>query len=373
MINLETVRSYYPYLKTGKIYFNHAAISPFSSLIIKRINDYLIERSLTDIENYDNTLNTIQNAKSKIGQIINTLPDRIAFLDNTSNGLNIIAQGIKWNHGDRIILNDVEFPSNVYPFLNLRNQGVEIDFVKSTNGVVSSEDIIAAIKPATRLISISSVQFLSGYRANLEMIGDVCKARNIVFSVDAIQELGALRLDVQKCNIDFLACGTQKWLMGLQGLAFVYISELLQDSLSHKFVGWTSVENPWTLLNYDMVLKKSADAFQNGTISIIGVHGLDEVLGMFINLGLENIENRVLDNTKYFFSKLKEKGITPVLSECCPDNLSGIVTIKPDNPKEVFDSLLKKDFICSLREGLIRFSPHFYNTTEEIDTVISEI
>jgi len=373
MINLETVRSYYPYLQTGKIYFNHAAISPLSSLIIKRIHDYLIERSLTDIENYDRTLDTIQSAKTRIGQMINCESDRIAFLDNTSNGLNIIAQGIKWNHGDRIILNDVEFPSNVYPFLNLRNQGVEIDFVKSTNGIVCSEDIIAAIKPTTRLISISSVQFLSGYRANLEMIGTICKEKKIIFSVDAIQELGALRLDVQKCHIDFLACGTQKWLMGLQGLAFVYISEILQDSLSHKFVGWTSVENPWTLLNYDMVLKKSADAFQNGTISIIGVHGLDEALGMFLSLGLEEIENRILDNTSYFINRLKDKGIKPILTDCCPDNLSGIITIKPGNPKEIFDSLFKKEIICSLREGMIRFSPHFYNTTEEIDTAISEI
>jgi selenocysteine lyase/cysteine desulfurase len=113
--------------------------------------------------------------------MINTLPDRIAFLDNTSNGLNIIAQGIKWEHGDRIILNDIEFPSNVYPFLNLRAQGVEIDFVKSRNGIVRSEDIISAIKPTTKLISISSVQFLSGYRADLEMIGEICKKNNIIF------------------------------------------------------------------------------------------------------------------------------------------------------------------------------------------------
>ncbi|HOJ17084.1 MAG: aminotransferase class V-fold PLP-dependent enzyme [Ignavibacteriales bacterium] len=373
MINLDIVRTYYPYLQTGKIYFNHAAISPFSSLIIKRINDYLLERSLTHIEDYDNTEKTILSAKSKIGKMINTLPDRIAFLDNTSNGLNIIAQGIKWEHGDRIILNDIEFPSNVYPFLNLRAQGVEIDFVKSRNGIVRSEDIISAIKPTTKLISISSVQFLSGYRADLEMIGEICKKNNIIFSVDAIQELGALRLDVQKCNIDFLACGTQKWLMGLQGLAFVYISEILQDSLSHKFVGWTSVENPWTLLNYDLVLKKSADAFQNGTISIIGVHGLDEALGLFLSLGLDNIESQILNNTTYLMTKLREKGIEPVLHNCTPDNLSGIVTIKPQNPKKVFDNLSNRNIICSLREGMIRFSPHYYNTTWEIDTVVESV
>jgi len=373
MINKEEVRKLYPYLNSGKIYFNHAAISPFSTRVIKRINEYLVERSETDIENYDRTQKTIYNCKLKIGHLLNVEPDRIAFVDNTSNGLNILAQGINWQPGDRIILNDIEFPSNVYPFLNLKKYGVEIDFVKSKNGVVSSEDIINAIKPTTKLISISFVQYLSGYKANLDLIGEVCHVNKIIFCVDAIQGLGALQLDVPKCKIDFLACGTQKWLMSLQGLAFIYISEELQDILSHKYVGWQSVENSWTLLNYDLVLKKSADAFQNGTISIIGVNGFDETLAMFFDLGFDNIENEVLDNTLYFIKGLKVKGIHPIIDDDNIKNLSGIVSIKPGNPKETFDKLFNLDIVCSLREGYIRFSPHFYNTKDEIDKVLSII
>ena len=155
-----------------------------------------------------------------IGEMINCSGDRIAFLDNTTNGIIWLAQGIDWKAGDRIILNDVEFPANVYPFLQLKEKGVEIDFIKSTNGIVTAEEIINAIHPRTKLISISFVQFLSGYRIDLEKIGKVCKEKGIIFSVDAIQGLGAVRLDVEKFNIDFLAKRNAEMASGIAGISF---------------------------------------------------------------------------------------------------------------------------------------------------------
>ncbi|MDP3831297.1 MAG: aminotransferase class V-fold PLP-dependent enzyme, partial [Ignavibacteriaceae bacterium] len=306
-------------------------------------------------------------------KLINTSPDRIAFVDNTSNGLNIIAQGLSWKTGDRIILNDIEFPSNVYPFLNLKTQGVEIDFVKSNNGIVLAEDIIKKITSKTKLISISSVQFLSGYRADLKKIGEICKQKNIIFCVDAIQGLGAVNLNFEECNICFLACGAQKWLMGMMGLAFIAVSEELQTKIAPKYVGWLSVENPWTLLNYDLELKKSADAFQNGTISVVGVNALDAALQLFDKFGVDNVEESVLSNSLYFIRQLQTIGIKPLLAGYDFKYISGIVSFRSESVKTIFNALAESNINCSLREGLIRFSPHFYNTFEEIDTVIERI
>lgn len=373
MKNLENFRTYYPYLESGKIYFNHASISPLSTEVTAKVDEYLKMRSVTDIENYELVMQTTARVKEKIASLVHTTSDRIAFVDNTSNGLNILAQGIQWKTGDRIILNDIEFPSNVYPFMNLRSQGVEVDFVKSKDGVVSAEAIIKSITPQTRLVSISYVQFLSGYRADLAMIGDYCSRHNIIFCVDGIQGVGALQLNVHDCHIDFLACGTQKWMMGLMGLAFVYISDRLQETLQPKYVGWMSVENTWELLNYDFVLKKTADAFQNGSFSVIGVVGLSGALSLFEQAGYKEIENTILSNAGYFTERLSELGFTLPAAAYPEKHRSGIVSFKTDKAKLIFNELKNKDIVCSLREGMIRFSPHFYNTREEIDRTIEVI
>ncbi|MHB9012543.1 MAG: aminotransferase class V-fold PLP-dependent enzyme, partial [Ignavibacteriaceae bacterium] len=190
-MNIEEVRAEFPYLKNGKIYFNHASTGPMSKRVLNTITKVLYEKSETNIDEFLGLQAVIKESKSNLALMINTVPDRIAFVDNTSTGINIIAQGVKWKKGDRVLLNDLEFPANVYPFLNLKEKSVEIDFVKSHDGIVSAEDIIDNIKPATRLVSISYVQFLTGYRVDLEKIGKVCKEKGIIFSVDAIQGLGA--------------------------------------------------------------------------------------------------------------------------------------------------------------------------------------
>jgi len=242
-MTLDEVRELFPHIKRGKIYFNHAATGPFSKNVLSMVNEYMLQRSETNIDNFPELIKVAGETKNYLCQMLNCTSDRIAFVDNTSNGLNIIAQGIEWKKGDSIILNDIEFPSNVYPFMNLEKDGVEVEFVKSKDGIVSADDIINSIKPSTKLISISHVQFLTGYKADLEKIGNVCREKEIILSVDAIQGLGAFTLDVEKNKIDFISCGTAKWLLGMQGLAYIYVSEKLQSTLQPKYVGWLSVED----------------------------------------------------------------------------------------------------------------------------------
>lgn len=340
-LNLIRAREYFPHLKKGIIYFNHAASGPVSTRLKNELNFLLKESSKGNIISYYSFKEKVDDSKELLGEMLNCPADRIAFTDNTSNGLNILTQGVRWKKGDRILLNDVEFPANVYPFLNLEEQGVEIDFVKSKDGIVTAEDVISAVKPGTRLISISFVQFLSGYRIDLKKIGKFCKENEIIFSVDAIQGLGAVTLDVEECNVNFLSCGTQKWMLGVQGLAFIYIDKDLQNIIKTVPLGWLSVNNAWDFLDYNIDLKSSASRYQSGTLNTFGIYAFNTSLNLFKEFGFKNI--------------------------------AGIVSFKSDKSENIFNHLTDKNIICSQRLGYIRLSPHFYNTKNDIDKVVAEI
>lgn len=369
-MNLNEIRTLFPYIKNDIIYFNHAATGPFSTLLVNAINKILKEKSERNIDDFNSFKDVAVETKSIIASMLNTVPERLAFTDNTTNGLNFLAQSIQWKKGDRILLNDIEFPANVYPFLNLKRIGVEVDFVKSDNGKVTADMIIDAIKPGTKLISVSYVQFLSGYRIDLEKIGKHCKDNDIIFSVDAIQALGAVKLDVEKSNIDFLSCGTQKWLLGFQGLAFIYLNEKLQRKIIPANIGWLSVNNAWNLLDYQIDLKTTADVFQGGTINVLGVYALNASLKLFNDFNFNEVEKRVLENSKYFLTKLASIGINGLLLNSNESELAGIVTFKIKDPDLVVKKLEQNKIICSQRVGMIRFSPHFYNIFDEIDRVV---
>jgi len=159
----------------------------------------------------------------------------------------------------------------------------------------------------------------------------------------------------------------------MQGLAFIYISENLQQELQPKYVGWTSVVNAWNLLDFNLKLKNSADALQGGTINALGVFGLLPSLKLFSDFGYKNVEDRILDNSTHFMRKLVDIGVHPILQNCEKENLSGIVSFQHENSAMIFEELKKKEIFCSVREGMVRLSPHFYNSKEEIDYVVNEI
>jgi len=371
-MNLQNVRELFPHINRNIIYLNHASRGPLCTPVIDSINNAITEQSSERIDDYPSFLDIMAETRELLSKMINSDSDRIAFLDNTTNAINVLANGINWKRGDRILLNDIEFPANVYPFLNLKNEGVEVDFVKSDKGVISAEKIIEAIKPSTKLISISAVQFLSGYRVDMELIGKVCKEKNIIFSIDAIQGLGAVQIDVKKCNIDFLACGSQKWLLGIQGFAFIYVAKHLQETMQPKNIGWLSVEDAWNLLNFDLKLKVSALAFQGGTINNFGLYALNSSLKLFFDYGLDNIESGVVSNSKYVIQKLNELGFTSPLTGLNEKNIGAIVSFAHPKSDEIYHDLARKKIFISSREGFIRISPHFYNTKAEIDYLISE-
>lgn len=373
MINKLEIRKHFTYLENGIIYFNHASTGPIPDFTVEAVKNYLAERSSKSIDNYEKILKTISETKELIAKFINSSPDRIAFLDNVSNSMNLIAQGLNWEKDDEIILFDIEFPANVYPFFNLQKKGVKIKIIPSKNGRIEFEDIEKAITTKTKLLSISHVQFLTGYRADLENIGNLCKQNGIIFSVDAIQSVGVVNVDVQKMKIDFLSSGIQKWLLGLEGTTFIHISKELQERIEPKYVGWLSVKNPWNILDYNLELAETAQRFENGTINFAGIYSLNSNLKFFSSLGINEVEKSVIENSRLLIQLLEKEQFQFLFKPDMDNEVAGIVTIKTKNPEEVYKELKRRKIHISIREGYLRFSPHFYNTDEEIFKVVNNL
>ncbi len=373
IMDISEIRKTFPHIEAGQIYFNHASMGPISLPVREELNNFLDSRS-TDLKNSFELFSTAGiSVKEKIGRMLNCKSSQLSWVGNVSDAMNILANGIEWESGDRIIVNNIEFPANVYPFLNLANKGVVVDFVKSKKGIINFEDIESAITNRTKLITISLVQFLSGYRTDIEKLGKLCSERGIIFSVDAIQGAGVVKIDVQKSNIDFLTGGSHKWIMGLTGASYFYVSDKLNQLFSNYNVGWQSVKDPWNILDYNLELKESAEKFQTGTMNMIGVIAFNKSLELFESVGYESIEKLVISNTNYFIERLIEIGVSPLLKEEDNKNKAGIISFYIENPKRLLLKLRAKNIVGELREGLIRMSPHFYNTKEEIKTVVNEI
>ncbi|MCX8010372.1 MAG: aminotransferase class V-fold PLP-dependent enzyme [Ignavibacteria bacterium] len=367
-MNKIEIRKSFPYLDTGKIYLNHASLGPLTKMSESAVKRYLQGR--VNGEDHHFTDETILETRRLIGQLINSNKDRIAFVGNTSDGLNLLAQGLSWERGDRVLVFNTEFPSNVYPFLNLKNLGVEVDLISPNQGKILVGDIESNITPRTKLITISHVQFLTGYRAKLEEIGNLCKSKGIIFCVDAIQSAGAVQIDVQKFKIDFLACGFQKWLLALEGCAFVYVSEELQDKINQKYVGWMSVKDAWNFLDYNLILEDSARRYETSAVNIASIYAVNSSLKFLLGIGINEVEKEVIDNTKFLLSKLQKFNFNPLYIPSEDSEIAGIVSIKhPDSIK--LNELLNQNKIqCAVRQGCLRISPHFYNTKEELEKLI---
>jgi len=373
MMNKDEIRKHFAYLKTGIIYFNHASTGPIPDFTVEAVKNYLYQRSEDSIDNYEDVLRIVKETKELVARFINTSPDRIAFVDNVSNAMNLLSQGLRWKEGDEIILFDIEFPANVYPFLNLEKLGVKVKILKTQNGRISFDEIEKNISSRTKLLSISHIQFLSGYRADLEKIGNLCRENGIIFSVDAIQSLGVVEIDVQKMKIDYLASGIQKWFLGLEGTTIIYISKSLQEKINQKYVGWLSVKDAWNILDYKLDLDESAHRFENGTLNYAGIVSLHSNIKFFQSIGINEIEKSVIENTKYFIRLLEDEKFEFFFKPEVDEEMSGIITIKVKDPEFVFRELKQRKIHTSVREGYLRFSPHFYNTKEEIEKVVKSL
>lgn len=368
----EQLRAEFPYLENGLTYLNHAASGPWSRYVERAVQRHVHGRTYGSVDIFSETIRLISEARIMAARMIGAEPARLAFVLNTSEGLNVLASGLPWKAGDRIVLIEQEFPSNVYPFLNLQRLGVEIDFVPQRDGRVALEDIEAVMTERTRLVAVSWVQFLSGSVIDLATLREICDRYDALLSVDAIQGLGARRLDVREVPIDFLSSGVQKWQLGPQGVGIMYVSENVQDLIQQSHVGWISVQNAWDFFDYKLELQEDARRYENGTFNSVGISGYHGALRFFEEVGFEEAERRVRENTTYAFERATDLGFD-VVTPAAEAQRAGIVTFRHPRAEEVQAQLQERNMVVSARVGHIRVSPHFYNVQEEIDTVLSAI
>jgi cysteine desulfurase / selenocysteine lyase len=369
--NLPLYRSWFPHLETNTIWLNHASISPLSTRVNAAVTAYMRERTSGAIDVYLDMLTTVQRTKANLGALVNAAPERIGFVGNTSEGLNILANGLDWKTGDRILLNDIEFPTNVVPFLNCHRHGVEIDYVKNVRGEIRLEDIERAITPRTRLLSISFVQFLTGFRADLNAIGALCKQHGVIFCVDSIQGLGVSPLDTAASGIDFLSNGGNKWLMGMMGAGFIFITPELQARIQQCHLGWTSNRNFFgDFFNYRIDPDETARRYENGTQNYCGITALEASTSTLLEVGIGNIAEHVSALTDAVIAMCDELGFD-TLTPRDRAHRAGIVSFTCPDPQRMFDRLTANRVMVSMREGMLRIAPHFYNTIEDIGALRS--
>jgi selenocysteine lyase/cysteine desulfurase len=374
-MSLSSVRSAFPHT-AHQVYLNHAAVSPVGRPVRDALDGYLAERHGAapgaPIANFSSFQPIMERAKRRAARLLGTAPARVEFVPNTSTALNLLARGLDWAAGDRIALPDGTFPTNVFPFRRLEADGVQVDFIPTEEGAYSLQAVADTLRPETRLLSVSWVHFLSGFRADLEALGALCAEEDVLFCVDAIQGLGALQIDVEAAGIDFLAAGGHKWLMATQGTGLLYCAEALQDRVRPP-TGWLHGPVDWEHLDdYDLTYHDDARRFRTGTLNSMGIVALDAALGMHLDVGPAACEERVLSLASTLADELAERGYrrygTPD-----PAHASGIVTIAPSAPEALFEHLQSQDVTGALRNRKVRFAPTYYNNESDLRRALAAV
>lgn len=376
---LKEIRHLFPHTQSGHVYMNHAAIGPLPTPTYDTIQRCIKVRNSGTVENFEEGMQMIEDARNRAARYINAPTDeQITFLGNTSDAISAISEGLHWDDGDEIILNTLEFPTNVQPFRRMESHGVDIKYVQAENHAFDVSAIKALITPKTKLISVSAVQYLSGFRADLQAIGNLCSSNGILFVVDAIQALGATPVDVQACKIDALATGAHKWLMSPMGIGFLYLSDKMSGLIKPYKTGWLSVEDPWELSEFKKPWLPVSQHLETGTPNLLGISGLGASLKVFEDIGTNNIQRHILHLSGYAIDRLKSKSDINIITSEDASRRMGIVTFSSETTNnndmdDIVNNLKKEKITISAREGYFRISPHFYNTTDEIDVVLNSL
>ena len=287
-MNLKNIKKEFP-VTEEIIFFDHARVAPLPERVRKVVNEFINDATQFGTAHYETWMLELEQTRKKFAQLINANLNEVAFVKNTSEGISIVANGFDWQPGDNVVIPDIEFPANVYPWWNLKKRGVETRMVKTIKGKALFDDLVKQIDSRTRILSISSVQCNTGFRSDLNRIGAFCKEKGVLFFVDAIQSLGVLPMDVKKDHIDFLSADGHKWMLSIEGLGGFYISQQALDKIRPVTIGWGNVVKAEDFMNYDFTLKKDAKKFEEGTPNTISAHAFGAALGLLLETGITNI------------------------------------------------------------------------------------
>ncbi len=362
----EKIRQEFPVIE-NRIFFDHAKVSPLPKRVREAVKAFVEDTSAFGTAHYADWMGKVESVRASFAKLINASPDEVAFVKNTSEGISIVANGIDWKPGDNVVIPDIEFPANVYPWWNLKRLGVETRFVHAVGGRVLFDDLTACVDNRTRVVSVSSVECNSGFRTDLNRIGAFCKEEGILFCVDAIQSLGVLPMDVKRDHIDFLAADGHKWLLSVEGLGGFYISSDAMEKIRPAVVGWNSMVNPFDFMSYDFTLRPTAARFEEGSFNTMSIQAFGAALSLFHEVGVDKIEKRIMRLGDKIISELEQRNFK-VLNSVIPEERSGIISFTGNINLKVLPGFMAENQVSlTVRDGMARLSPHLYNSENEIE------
>jgi cysteine desulfurase/selenocysteine lyase len=361
-------------VKDELIYFNHAAVCPLprrTAAAICRIAEEYRDLGSWD---YVHTLEVVRRGRERLADMIAARPHEVAYVKNTTSGLLLAAESIPWRDGDNVVVAEIEFPANVYPWLNLRRRNVEVRIVNPRNRLLHLDDYRAACDARTRAIAVSQVQYSTGQRMDLPALAQMAREHSAYLVVDAIQGVGALRTEVGEIGADILAADGHKWLLSVEGCGLLYVSDRVIGDLEPHWRGWMSVPEPLDFAACDQPARPDAGRFEEGTPNVLGAAALDASVGLLLEVGLSEVERRVLGLTDRLIEGLQRIGCS-IASPLEPAARSGIVCF--EHPRldadEAVELLQRHCVAAASRLGLVRLSPHFYNDEDEVDRALEAL
>jgi selenocysteine lyase/cysteine desulfurase len=351
-------------------YLNHAAVAPLVKPAAEAMQKLAEDCTRFGSIHYDQWLSAYEGLRVAAARLIQAERGEIALVKNTSEGIATVALGLDWKAGDRVVGFREEFPANFYPWKRLESKGVTVTWLSATDPL----DRIEEACRGARLLAISFVQFLTGYRAPLAAIGEICHRNRCIFVVDAIQGLGAFPIDVRACHIDALAADGHKWLLGPEGCGILYIRRELQDRIEPVEFGWTNVAGYADYASRDMALRKDAGRYECGTLNTIGCFGLRAAIEFLLAVGVERIGPAVESLGDRIAAGVGALGYE-VLGQRTPESGAGIVSFRKPGMEAgaIVRRLREARISCAPRTGWVRTSPHFYISPADIDRMLGEL
>jgi cysteine desulfurase / selenocysteine lyase len=357
------------------VYLNHAGVGPLSRRATARMAEMAGGTSRAGDRLWPERMDEVERVRGLAARLLGARdPHEVAFVENTSTALSLVAEGLDWRPGDNVVSAALEFPSNVYPWMGLAARGVEYRRAQEREGRIDPDEILSLIDGRTRMLALSWVQYASGFRSDLARLGAFCRERGVLFVVDVIQGLGALAIDVEQAHVDVAAASAHKWLLGPEGVALLYVSDRVVERLRPARSGWRSVRDPFQWTEFDLTWSEGARRFETGTLNVYGIAALGGSLEILLEVGLAEIEPRVLALTDLAARGLAGLGLA-VVSSRRRGETSGIVTAVPSgrSADDLVKELNGRDVVLAARAGRLRIAPHFYNTAEEIERCLEEL
>lgn len=358
------------------IYLNHAAVSPPPIPTIRAVEAQLKDVHENGSTNFRSWLATKEKARELLANLLGARPEQVAFMRNTSDALSTVANGLKWRAGDNIVTFSREFPSNIYPWLRIRDTfGVEVRLCEERGGRIDLAELESLVDQNTRVVAISHVQYASGFKLDVERLGRFVRQRDALFVVDTIQALGVVPTNVEAQYIDVAAGGGHKWLLTPEGVAYLYLSDRARERIQPTLVGWISVPDPDDYFNFEQGWNRGTLAWETGTGPAALLHGFKASLDLLSGFGAQNAAHYLEELTDYLCERLKPTNYDIVSSRLSGEK-SHIVCIHHRgglSAMALYAHLMAKKIVTAPRADRLRIAPHIYNTQNEMDEFIKSL